>query len=44
MELGNYREWLRRFRGEMEVGLVRIHAFLNEMELSRPGQERKASD
>lgn len=43
LELGNCREWLRHIRGEVDAGLVRIDAFLKELEFSGPGQERKAS-
>jgi hypothetical protein len=40
VELLNCREWLRRIRGEVDVGLQRLDLVLKDLVASGPGQER----
>jgi hypothetical protein len=41
LELGYCREWLRRLRGEVDAGLLRLDAVIKELEISGPGQGNK---
>jgi hypothetical protein len=41
-ELGWLRDWLRRVRGEVDAGLLRVDAVFKALEMDGPGQESKA--
>ncbi|KAE8076449.1 hypothetical protein FH972_015098 [Carpinus fangiana] len=43
LELGQCREWLRRVRGEVDAGIGRIDAIIQELECFGPGQGSKIS-